>query len=111
VKERKFFSLLKMREIVHLQAGQCGNQIGAKVSEISRPFPTSLSASLHIFSGVFSSVKVDLIAASSERKIDCEIEFGDVNESKGRRAAICLGSAFSLFLDSSPDKAARKKKS
>ncbi|CAF90614.1 unnamed protein product, partial [Tetraodon nigroviridis] len=22
----------KMREIVHLQAGQCGNQIGAKVS-------------------------------------------------------------------------------
>lgn len=24
--------LLKMREIVHLQAGQCGNQIGAKVS-------------------------------------------------------------------------------
>lgn len=24
-----------MREIVHLQAGQCGNQIGAKVSFIS----------------------------------------------------------------------------
>lgn len=23
-----------MREIVHIQAGQCGNQIGAKVSEI-----------------------------------------------------------------------------
>ena len=23
-----------MREIVHLQAGQCGNQIGAKVSTI-----------------------------------------------------------------------------
>ena len=23
-----------MREIVHLQAGQCGNQIGAKVREI-----------------------------------------------------------------------------
>ena len=23
----------KMREIVHLQAGQCGNQIGAKVSK------------------------------------------------------------------------------
>lgn len=22
-----------MREIVHMQAGQCGNQIGAKVSE------------------------------------------------------------------------------
>lgn len=22
-----------MREIVHIQAGQCGNQIGAKVSE------------------------------------------------------------------------------
>ena len=25
----------KMREIVHIQAGQCGNQIGAKVSKIS----------------------------------------------------------------------------
>lgn len=24
-----------MREIVHIQAGQCGNQIGAKVSEIT----------------------------------------------------------------------------
>ena len=29
VKDRKF--ALNMREIVHLQAGQCGNQIGAKV--------------------------------------------------------------------------------
>lgn len=27
-------SKVKMREIVHLQAGQCGNQIGAKVSNI-----------------------------------------------------------------------------
>lgn len=26
-----YFVCLKMREIVHLQAGQCGNQIGAKV--------------------------------------------------------------------------------
>ena len=25
------YSAVKMREIVHLQAGQCGNQIGAKV--------------------------------------------------------------------------------
>lgn len=25
-----------MREIVHIQAGQCGNQIGAKVSEDDR---------------------------------------------------------------------------
>ena len=24
-----------MREIVHLQAGQCGNQIGAKVRELT----------------------------------------------------------------------------
>lgn len=24
--------LLKMREIVHIQVGQCGNQIGSKVS-------------------------------------------------------------------------------
>ena len=28
---QQFFT---MREIVHLQAGQCGNQIGAKVSQI-----------------------------------------------------------------------------
>jgi len=27
-----------MREIVHLQAGQCGNQIGAKVIEYSSIF-------------------------------------------------------------------------
>jgi len=26
-----------MREIVHLQAGQCGNQIGAKVSPTNNP--------------------------------------------------------------------------
>ena len=26
-----------MREIVHLQAGQCGNQIGAKFWEVRRP--------------------------------------------------------------------------
>jgi len=24
-----------MREIVHIQAGQCGNQIGAKVGQVS----------------------------------------------------------------------------
>merc|ERR1711973_740222 len=30
----KLFSEHKMREIVHLQAGQCGNQIGAKFWEI-----------------------------------------------------------------------------
>ena len=27
--------VFKMREIVHVQAGQCGNQIGAKVSELT----------------------------------------------------------------------------
>jgi len=27
-----------MREIVHLQAGQCGNQIGAKVNKILENF-------------------------------------------------------------------------
>ena len=30
------FPTLKMREIVHVQAGQCGNQIGAKFWEIIR---------------------------------------------------------------------------
>lgn len=29
-----------MREIVHLQAGQCGNQIGAKVSNVLGVFLT-----------------------------------------------------------------------
>ena len=32
-----------MREIVHLQAGQCGNQIGAKVSYIHIKFILYLS--------------------------------------------------------------------
>ena len=30
------FPTLNMREIVHVQAGQCGNQIGAKFWEIIR---------------------------------------------------------------------------
>lgn len=30
----ELFSNFTMREIVHLQAGQCGNQIGAKVRHI-----------------------------------------------------------------------------
>jgi hypothetical protein len=34
--EEHFVLLFKMREIVHLQAGQCGNQIGAKVSDRSQ---------------------------------------------------------------------------
>lgn len=37
-----------MREIVHLQAGQCGNQIGAKVRGTKPPLP--LIASIHPFS-------------------------------------------------------------
>ena len=31
------FSTVKMREIVHLQAGQCGNQIGSKVYSVDLP--------------------------------------------------------------------------
>lgn len=35
-----------MREIVHIQAGQCGNQIGAKVShQIYRNYPVLLRES------------------------------------------------------------------
>jgi hypothetical protein len=34
-----------MREIVHLQAGQCGNQIGAKVKILKKK--TSLVNNLH----------------------------------------------------------------
>ena len=29
-----YFSTFKMREIVHIQGGQCGNQIGAKFWEV-----------------------------------------------------------------------------
>ena len=36
----------KMREIVHVQAGQCGNQIGAKFWEIIRLF--HIVASFHL---------------------------------------------------------------
>ena len=32
-----------MREIVHLQAGQCGNQIGQKFWEVSKPQGPDLS--------------------------------------------------------------------
>ena len=37
------FPTLNMREIVHVQAGQCGNQIGAKFWEIIRYFLNSFS--------------------------------------------------------------------
>ena len=33
-KYKSYNKLYKMREIVHLQAGQCGNQIGAKFWEV-----------------------------------------------------------------------------
>jgi len=36
----------KMREIVHLQAGQCGNQIGAKVSVEENLRTASFAASV-----------------------------------------------------------------
>ena len=40
---------LKMREIVHVQAGQCGNQIGAKFWEIIRQgIYYSLSSSINV---------------------------------------------------------------
>ena len=40
-----------MREIVHLQAGQCGNQIGAKVREIFFLFYRGQSLERARFSG------------------------------------------------------------
>ena len=35
--DRHLFCDSKMREILHLQAGQCGNQIGAKVGLFDEP--------------------------------------------------------------------------
>ena len=43
-----------MREIVHIQAGQCGNQIGAKVNYIFNAF-LGEENSQHLFSGLFSN--------------------------------------------------------
>ena len=59
-----------MREIVHLQAGQCGNQIGAKVSAerqprlrfLQRPHTTLLS------SRVFSSGRLFRTSTASTRQ-------------------------------------------
>ena len=34
--EKTTLTASKMREIVHIQAGQCGNQIGAKFWEVIR---------------------------------------------------------------------------
>lgn len=36
-----------MREIVHIQAGQCGNQIGAKVSSCFLTFRTCQNLLVH----------------------------------------------------------------
>lgn len=46
-----------MREIVHLQAGQCGNQIGAKVSQDSNRNPPESSSRLP-FVGGFKSFSI-----------------------------------------------------
>ena len=43
-----------MREIVHIQAGQCGNQIGAKVGSLSL---ASLAAD-HIFATLVIECKL-----------------------------------------------------
>jgi hypothetical protein len=40
-----------MREIVHIQAGQCGNQIGAKVSMKIRPRMVEIRRERLIFVG------------------------------------------------------------
>lgn len=41
-----------MREIVHIQAGQCGNQIGAKVSEEDPYFLIAITLACRIFNGL-----------------------------------------------------------
>ena len=38
-----------MREIVHMQAGQCGNQIGAKVIWFSLSFVLKLTSKYRVF--------------------------------------------------------------
>lgn len=54
-----------MREIVHLQAGQCGNQIGAKVSE--RALEPSLRFWLTAYPPFHSSGKSSLTSMASTR--------------------------------------------
>lgn len=41
-----------MREIVHLQAGQCGNQIGAKVTTLNFRFESFLFDHVHLFPSI-----------------------------------------------------------
>jgi hypothetical protein len=44
-----------MREIVHIQGGQCGNQIGAKFWEVSRAFVWAQQAGLETQLGASGS--------------------------------------------------------
>ena len=41
-----------MREIVHVQAGQCGNQIGAKFWEVRYCYVLSLEVAVVIVAGL-----------------------------------------------------------
>lgn len=41
-----------MREIVHVQAGQCGNQIGAKFWEVRDVLPVSLEVAVVVIVAV-----------------------------------------------------------
>jgi hypothetical protein len=52
-----------MREIVHLQAGQCGNQIGAKVNKILAKFFGYLYITLSSFGKLFrmNMVSIQLV--------------------------------------------------
>lgn len=51
-----YLNHIKMREIVHIQAGQCGNQIGAKVRlvvflKITNKWKTGINFGLPLFAG------------------------------------------------------------
>ena len=68
-----------MREIVHLQAGQCGNQIGAKVGFDNLHLPFMISIKNVIKNSVFHE--------SVEKIITLEFSFvyGEVNSYKEQK--------------------------
>jgi len=73
-----------MREIVHLQAGQCGNQIGSKVGRLGVSFPL-LKSSIQFWEVISDEHGIDPTGAyQGDRDLQLERINVYFNEAGGR---------------------------
>ena len=70
--EREIF--VTMREIVHLQVGQCGNQIGAKVSFKKTPL-FNYSANMNLAANICGGLLIWLVLQFTKHVITLKFRF------------------------------------